>query len=238
MARLNNHRGPRGLRCSDCLRPLHMPQAGLVADALSACPPLGWPSHVPGGGSLVLAPWWPWVSSEARLAHGVPEPQKSAVWSSRTGGRGVLCGAPTGHCMFAPLFSREWVSTPGLRNCGTPFSACRGCRLWDGFAAPWSWLLSDRVPLPYAVSLPHVPLFFLCLPFGARLLRSWHLCCLFLVYLCKGRTVLNSSTDLFAPWLDLAAVSCSGHCFLPCHFPGLRSLPHPCCPWYLSQLPV
>ena len=56
MARLNNRRGPRGLRCSDCLRPLHMPQAGLVSDALSACPPLGWPSHVPGGDSLVLAP--------------------------------------------------------------------------------------------------------------------------------------------------------------------------------------
>lgn len=82
-----------------------------------------------------------------------------------------------------------------------------------------------------------VPLFFLCLPFGARLL-SWHRCRLFLVYLCKGPTVLNSSTDLFAPWLDLAAVSCSGLCCLPCHFPGLRSLPHPCCPWYLSQLPV
>lgn len=82
-----------------------MPWAGLVSDALSACPPLGWPSHVPGGDSLVLAPWWPCVSSEARLAHGVPEPQKSAMWSSWTGGRGVLCGAPTGHYMFAPLFS-------------------------------------------------------------------------------------------------------------------------------------
>lgn len=124
---------------------------------------------------------------------------------------------------------------PLIFHCETPFSVRCGCRLWNGFAAPWSWLLGNRVPPPYAVLLHHVPLFFLCLPFGARLPRSWHLCSSFLGYFCKGWTVLNSSTDLFPPWLDLAAVSCSGLCFLPCHFPGLRSLPHPCCPWYLCH---
>ena len=143
-------------------------------------------------------------------------------------GLGYCAELPQGTTCLPPYF-------PGLINCETPFSVRCGCRLWNGFAAPWSWLLGNRVPPPYAVLLHHVPFFFLCLPFGARLPRSWYFCSSFLGYLCKGWTVLNSSTDLFPPWLDLAAVSCSGLCFLPCHFPGLRSLPHPCCPWYLCH---
>ena len=96
----------------------------------------------------------------------------------------------------------------------------RSEKLWDSLLSP-PWLQAVRrlrctTVLASQRRCPRlmqchcfVPLFFLCLPFGARLL-SWHRCCLFLVYLCKGPTVLNSSTDLFAPWLDLAAVSCSG----------------------------
>ena len=49
----------------------------------------------------------------------------------------------------------------------------------------------------------------------------------FLVCLCKEWTVLNSSADCFPTGWILLMRLVSRLCFLPCHFPGLRGLPHP-----------
>lgn len=64
----------------------------------------------------------------------------------RAGRRGVLCGASTGHCTFASLFSGG-TSGQLVTACETSFSARCGCRLRKGLTA----LLSKRAPPPRAV---------------------------------------------------------------------------------------
>ena len=160
-ARLNHHHGQRGLRCSDRWRPLHMPRAGLISDTPSARTAPGWSIPVQGGDSWELAPWRAYVSSEARLGRGTPEPQKSAMWTSYSRKTWVLCGASTGHCMLASVFfggisgqlvaaCRFWY---GVKLPSQP-AAAAGCERAELLCGPG---LSSRAPPPRTVLLIACP---------------------------------------------------------------------------------